>query len=375
MFNSEGKKLVVSVSTLLVVALCLSILFDLVYRTVTHNGYNFPSHLLINKEITNKYQIVKVGNSHAEDSLTFEKYNARSLDLAGVAQRFSYDMVLLKQHRKEIEDNALIIISVSPISFSHKIADASDGLQYNYYGTVSPFLIPNLKVGDYIQQEFVPFLRSGYLFRKWYTDKVEERISEEERWKEPEQQQLEVVVPPQAPTKGPILNIDPEEIPYNVEAILAELNSPSPISKERYIDNMNFIFNKWYHTEEFDPKYFEINRRDLEKLIAYCKKNNWRPVLITIPISAVLQEGLLDDYMGKYLYENMDKTDLQGAEYIDFSNQLNVSTNNYLYSNADHLNKRGGAIFSYILMNTLIERGYLPPEIDNYDYRPLYKVE
>lgn len=375
MFNFKGNILLKKIALLLSIVILASIVFDFVYRTVTHTDYNFPSHLLINSSIDDKYELIKVGNSHAEDSLRFEKYNTRSLDLAGVAQRFSYDLVQLKQHQNEIADNALIIISVSPISFSHKVADATDGLQYNYYGSVSPFLIPHLKIGDYVQQEFLPFLRSGYLFRKWHSEKIQERISEEERWKEPEQESSEVSSPSPTISNGPILNVKTDEIPFNVEAIQTELINPSPVSKDRYVDNMNFLFNKWYHTDEFDQKYFELNRRDLEKLIAYCKNKKWRPILITIPISAILQDGLLDDYMEKYLYENIKQTDLQSTEYINYLNLTSITTNNSLFNNADHLNKRGGAIFSYLLMKDLILRGYLPPGIDNYDYRPLYKVE
>lgn len=373
MFNFEGQLLLKKIMIVLIIVVLLSLGFDFIYRSVTHFEYNLPSNLFINKAIDEKYQIVKVGNSHAEDSLTFEKYNAKSLDLAGVAQRFSYDLVLLKQHQNEIEDNALIIIPITPISFSHKIADSSDGLQYNYFGAVSPFLIPDLKISDYVQQEFLPFLRSGHLFRKWHMDKIQERISEEERWKEPEPELPAASSPPPVISKGPILNIEPDEILFNVEAIQNELKNPTYTKADGYIDNMNFIFNKWYHTEEFDPKYFDANRKDLEELIAYCKEKRWRPVLITIPITAILQDGLLDDYMEKYLYENIAQTDLQGVEYIDYSNLTKITTNNALFSNADHLNKKGGAIFSYILMNDLIRRGYLLPEIDNYDYRPLYK--
>lgn len=377
MFNSEFKILVKKASILLLLT-CLCCLFiDFIYRNVTHSEYNLPSHLLVNKSIQDKYQLVKVGNSHAEDSLTFEKYNLKSIDLAGVAQRFSYDLVLLKQHRKEIADNALVIISVSPISFSHKIADSSDGLQYNYFGAVSPFLIPDLKVSDYLQQEFFPFVRSGYLFRQWYSNKVNERISEEERWKEPEKKQASTtdIKEKQPVVEAPklVLNIAQDEVIFNVEAIENELKNPSYVNSESYIDNMNFLFKKWYHTEEFDPKYFVENRKDLEELILYCLKNNWRPVLITIPISAVLQDGLLDDYMEKYLYENLRATNLHKVEYLDYSNLTSITKNNSLFSNADHLNKKGGAIFSYLLLKDLIERGYLEPAVDHYDYRPLYK--
>lgn len=348
-------------------------MLDLVYRKISKSGYPSLPRLLVNRSITDKYQIVKLGNSHADVGITFEGFNLRSLDLAGVAQRFSYDLVLLKQYHKQIEDNAVILIAVTPISFSHRQADRNDGMQYNYYDSVSPFLIPDLIIDDYIQQKLLPFLRSGYLLRKFYADLVKERIAKEEKWEEPKIIETEATTENDNQPKLPILNIRPEEILFNVEAIKAELTSPSPVDSAQYIDNMNFIFNKWYQTDEFDPKYFEINRRDLAELISYCRKNHWRPVLITIPVTEILKDGVLDDYMDKYLYENLEKVDLLGAEYIDFSSRKELSTATSFFGNADHLNSKGAAIFSYVLLHELIDKGYLAPDADGYDYRPLYK--
>ncbi len=190
---------------------------------------------------------------------------------------------------------------------------------------------------------------------------MRERIAAEEKWIDPREATAS------AEHKAIPFKETKEYFTY-VESIEYELAHPRKIPRATYMDNMNFIFNKWYHTEEFDPAYFAYNRRELEKLIAYCLKNNWRPVLITIPVTSILEDGLLDDYKQVYLYDNLAQTDTQGVEYIDFTTRTDFTDNMTFFSNADHLNERGRIVFSYLLLRELIERGYVDPEADVYRY-------
>ncbi len=155
---------------LTVVVVATLLLVDTVYRDIYELEYPQLGPLWKHPAIEEPYEIVKVGNSHAADGITFEFYNLRGLELAGVAQRFRFDRVLLQQYENQIADGAVILIDVSHISFSHRKADQSDGMQGNYYGRVSPFLIPDLKVSDYLQTTVAPFIRAGYSWRKAYGD-------------------------------------------------------------------------------------------------------------------------------------------------------------------------------------------------------------
>lgn len=339
---------------------------DQLYRLRFKEPYHLPQNILQSGPISEPYQIVKLGNSHAQSGITFRGYKQKGLDLSGVAQRFTFDLAYLKQHRRQIGPNALILITVSPISFSHRPADRNDGLQGNYYGRISPFLIPDLKVGDYLQTQIFPFVRTGYLLRQKHTDEIRERISREQRAPEPEM--VAAFVPPPSQKKRILGQNSEDELLY-VEAIEYELAHPTAIDIGNHQDNVNFVYHKWYETEEFGEQYFARNRQDLERLIAYCYANGWRPVLVTLPITQLLADGLLDDYMQRYVYQNMALTDLQETPYLDFSNH-EMSRNNYLFGNADHLNEKGAMVLSYTLLRELITRGFLSPDVDGYNYEP-----
>ncbi|HUQ85785.1 MAG TPA: hypothetical protein VM077_05670 [Candidatus Limnocylindrales bacterium] len=327
---------------------------------------------MIPSEIKEKYEIVKLGNSHAEDGLTFEKYKAKSLSLASVAQSFEYDLAMLKMHSHQIKKNAVIVINVSPLSFSQKKAKKQDESNMNYYdGRLSPFLIPNFKASEYIQVQIIPFVRTGHIWREKISKDSKEKFmnSFAAEWEKPLKNKpatSAATILPEA--KEPIIKIRTKDPTFNVQEIQAELNAPPDLSDERLVESMHFIYNKWYKSGDFDPKYFETNRQDLEKIVAYSLDHNWRPIFITIPISQVLINGLEKDYLKLYVYDNLGKIDLNGIPYLNFATNSQLTNNKYLFSNSDHLNQKGAAITSYLLLQQLIEKGYLPKEVDGYDY-------
>lgn len=355
-------------------AVCVSLLIvDAYYRKTYSVAYRFPQKILANQAIPEKYQIVKVGNSHSMDGITFEGYKLRSLSLANAAQKFNIDLAMLKQHSAEIEKNAVILIAVTPISFSHTDVNAQKGLQAEYYGRISPFFIPQLNVGDYIESEFLPFVRSGYFLRQKYADAlIEKKVAEEEVGSSSKNADPANSAPQSIASIKTSDSVSPQKLDdyyFQVEAIKKELEHPTT-STEAF-ENINFTYNKWLHTDEFSKQFFDSNRRDLERLIRYCIKKNWRPVLVTIPISEQMEKALPKEYKQEYLYANMAKTNTQRVEYFDFSIDPQIKANTTLFSNADHLNKKGSAILSYLLLRKLIENNYLEPESDGYNYASL----
>jgi len=276
----------------------------------------------------------------------------------------------LKMHSKQIEPGAIIIINISPISFSQE-NEGKNNLQYNYYsGDLSPFVIPDLKITDYLQSQIIPFIRSGYLMREKHAQEVYKSLKDinQEAW-----DRLAV-----APDQDQESNLDIESSSksskprskdfYNAHDILFELDSPSPVSTKKLIKSTNFIYKKWYDPEQFSEKYFVDNRKDLQDLISYCQKKDWRPVLITIPISTILINGLLENYIPVYLDGNMSQINLQNIDYFNYIENKQLINNNSLYGDSDHLNHEGSKIFSYVLLQDLIKHSYLTKDKDQYSY-------
>lgn len=292
------KKFILQLLLLAFFSLLLIVFFDFFYRRSFHRQYQWPEAFLPSPGIAEPYELVKVGNSHPQSGLDFSHYKIKSLDLTGAAQRFSFDLAMLKQHRQQIKPGAIILLAVTPLSFSHRPADQNDGLQGNYYRQMSPFLIPHIKWSNYFQTQITPFVRSGYLWRQEVKKTVEDRLAAEQKGPESVPSRIFPQMPSQ---KLPNLAVTSDNYFYNVEAIKQEIADHTPEDPRRLQDNMNFVYHKWNETDEFGQQYFAENRHDLEKLILYCQEQGWRPVLLTLPISQILLDGLQDDYMDVYL--------------------------------------------------------------------------
>lgn len=351
------------------IGICVCIIslgIDAVYRHQYHLRYQVLPNILTLPAIVDKYELVSLGNSHAEDGLTFDKYRLRSLKLSSVAQSFDFDLAHLIMHNRQIKPGAVILISVSPISFSQKKSGPDDKLQTKYYdGQLSPFLIPNIKVGDYVQSQILPFLRAGFLLREKYNKQVMDKVAA--GLKDPALASPAAVTADQEPP-WPIAVIRPEDLLYNVQAINRELTLTIPPT-DQLKESASLNKNKWYDQDAFSQNYFSVNQKDLRRLIDYCYKKKWQPVLITLPITQELLDSLRADYRQRYIYDNLQTLDRHGIDYFDYLAFKPITQNTGLFSNSDHLNQKGAAGFSYVILQKLIEKGYLSKDVDGYDHQ------
>lgn len=371
-------KLLGKISLVVILALMLSLGVDYLYRQTHGIDYKWPENVLLSPDIPEKYEIVGLGNSHSQNGLTFEKYKVKSLFLASVAQSFEYDLAMLKMHSKQIKKDAVIIINVSPLSFSQNRPDNLDDANMNYYdGRLSPFLIPHLKLFDYLQIQIMPFVRSGYLWREEYAKSKKDIAMSvfAKHWEKEPEPTVEITTTSPVPevTIVPILPIAKARstIPsFNVEEIQAELNALPEPTDDRLIESSRLMVEKWYKSGSFSTEAFDGNKKDLEAIISYSLDHGWRPILITLPISQVLLDKLEPNYMQQYVYDNLNDINLYGIKYFNFTSNTQLTKNKYLFGNSDHLNPKGAAITSYLLLKRLIDAGYLPKEADGYDYKP-----
>ena len=74
------------------------------------------------------------------------------------------------------------------------------------------------------------------------------------------------------------------------------------------------------------------------------------------------------NYKSVYIYNQLAKIDLGKTPYFDFTQQTNFSRQALFFDDADHMNKTGAKVFSYLLLQKLIEQGYLSHSVDGYKY-------
>jgi len=368
MIKLFGKIIIVFVLTAF-----FSLAFDFLYRQTYELKYQFPQALIPFAETKSKYEIVKLGNSHTNEGLTFEKYKLKSLDLSVPNQSLEYDFARLKMYANQIEKNAVILVNVDDVSFSQTKPNNNTNFAsldlLLYERNLSAFLIPHLKLSEYLQVQFAPFMRSGFLSRQEYSKEVElnaRRTFAIMWWKAPQ--------PTPSPTpsiKLDVINgvsIERNGLPtYDTHSIVAELSAPPELPDERLIESSQFVVNKWTNTGGFGKTAFASNRNDLQNIIDYCIAHKWRPVLVTLPTSQILTDSLGGKkYLQEYIYDNLKKINTHNIPYINLMTDTRIAKDKYLFRDADHLNNRGASVTSYLLLQKLIKIGYLPKTADGY---------
>lgn len=364
-------KIISKITAIILIALVLSVGLDFLYRHAYKINYKWPENILIAPEIPEKYDLVALGNSHAQSGLVFDGYTTKSLHLASVAQSFEYDLAMLKMHTKQIKENAVIIITVSPLSFSQNKPRKDDDANMNYYdGRLSPLLIPNLKLSEYLQIQILPFVRSGFLWREKHAKEMGDVAMETfiKQWEKPTPQ-IKISTPISVIKTPP--PTEPAPLPrggMTVKEIRTKLSALSSPANDKFIESAQFVVNKWFNSGGFSTASFSENKKDLQKIIEYSLKNNWRPVLITLPISQVLLDNLDPSYMNEFVYDHVKEVNVKKLDYFDFTRNPQLTKNSDLFSNSDHLNSIGATVTSYLLLQKLIDAGYLSKEADGYEY-------
>lgn len=372
------KKFFLSIFVVSAAALLLSGVVDYKYCQVYEVSRQWPPRIFPHPPISEPYEIVKVGNSHAEDGLTFADYRLKSLSLSAVAQSFEYDLAMLKMYKNQIKDNALIIINVSPLSFSQGRPTRFNGINTNYYdGRLSPWLIPHFNIGIYIERQLLPFVQSGVLWRQRHAEFTKQQAMNTYGQRLSDSQNT-----PIANQDNPKLSLRVDDAKFSQEDTgMASVSPSSHLSRvdairfelhvfqsdqKRLEDSALKIYEKWLVSKDFLPDYFSENRKDLENLVQYCLSQKWRPVLITLPISQILIDNLGAEYLPTYVNDHVQQLQARDILYIDFNKDTRLTQNARLFSNADHLNSKGADIVSFLLLEKLIEHQILPAAANGY---------
>lgn len=343
------RHLIVKLSILAVSALMLICIFDQTYFLLTKQKREPVTYVFAPyPPRENPYQIVALGNSHTMMGIDFTNYQLPAINLSEHGAKLPYYLASLKQYHQQIAPSALIIIDISHIAFSLQPPHRLDNLQTAYYNKMSPFLIPKLNISFYLQKHLCPFLQSFAQIRQDY------------------QQAIKTAHHPPPATNEIELNDD-----FNlVETIQAYLASnEAELVNHIKPEQIDFVSQPWSHeSTKLSQQYFAQNLQTLKELLAYCQLHHWRPILITIPVYNKLENALPANYKSVYIYNQLAKIDLGKIPYFDFTQQTNFSRQALFFNDADHLNKNGAKVFSYLLLQKLIEQGYLSHSVDGYKY-------
>lgn len=265
----------------------------------------------------NDVEIANVGSSHGAYDFT---YNGLTEDgfscfnFGGVSQTYQYDLALLKEYGKHLDEGCLMFIPVSYFSFNNETVNETEAqaLSVKYYHFLSPKNIPDYDLYTDIVTTRLPILSAGEDLLKLL------------------------------PGFSPSLKVFAAESSGMDEAAMAEFSEQAAARYDRHFNNKEELF-------------LPQREEQLLSLIDYCKEHEFTPVLITTPFSVYYNNLVSEDFLGQFFATVNRIASDTGVRYYDYSHDARFCENLVYFSDADHLNEEGAAYFMDILAEEVPE--------------------
>lgn len=287
-------------------------LLNIPYRKIDDDKYRDYWGLRMLGNQINDVEIANVGSSHGAYNFFYDDLTEEGLscfNFGHASQTYAYDLALLKEYGKYLDEGCVLFIPVSYFSFNNETVNESEAqaLSVKYYHCLSPKNIPDYDLFTDIVTARFPILSAG--------------------------EELLELLPGSLTVHAQEENGDAPEMD---EAAVAAFAERAAARFDRHFNNKD--------------NYFLPEREEqLREIIAYCKEHEITPVLITTPFSIYYNSPVPEEFLDHfYSTVNLIASDTD-VNYYDYSHDDRFMENLTLFSDSDHLNEAGTKYFMEIL--------------------------
>lgn len=293
-------------------------LLNLPYRKIDDDKYRDYWGLRMLGNQVDDIEIANMGSSHGAYNFTYDDLTEEGFtcfNFGHASQTYAYDLALLKEYGKYLDEGCVLFIPVSYFSFNNETVNESEAqaLAVKYYHFLSPKNIPDYDLFTDIVTARFPILSAGEDIVKLLPGSLTVFAQEEN----PEAAEMD-------------------------EAAIAEFADRAAARFDRHFNNKD--------------NYFLPEREEqLREIIRYCKEHEITPVLITTPFSVYYNNPVPEDFLDRFHSTvNLIASDT-GVNYYDYSHDSRFTENLTLFSDSDHLNEEGSDYFMEILQEEIPE--------------------
>lgn len=299
--------------------LLLLLILNYRYGQVRENPYSDANKFNYMNSTYTDIQICNIGSSHGEYAFYYDALakmkGYECFNFAMASQTYNYDYAILSMYRQHFSEECFMFIPVSYFSFNNEVTDESEQqfLSSKYYTFLSPKYIPGYDPYVDLITHYFPILSAGEDLIKIFPS-------------------LSLSVSAAEKSDGP---------------------TPDP-SKEASFQEK--ALNRYHRHMDNKENYFLPERIDnLYDILGFCRQNNITAVLITTPYTSYYSNLFSPEYKAEFrrLVDSIAKE--TGIPYYDYSADPRFSNSLEYFSDADHLNKEGAAVFTGIIEKEIPE--------------------
>ena len=272
------------------------------------------------KNVPGNIQLANVGSSHGELSFDYTGIPYRTFNFALSGQRHAYNYAVLEQYIGHFDKNAVLLIPISYFEITRIKLDFTDQ-RARYYRFLKKKHIESYSFSEKLYFDIFPILTAGKT--RWFIVKDQ---------------------------------------PLPGKKII-------PMTETELIDYSNEKYKSWTTDTpdieiEAGEEGFAYNKNWVSKIIELCHEHGLRPVLITTPITSILNTIYAEkspdffDTFHRFTREIGDA--YPSVPYFDYSHDRRFEDDFSLFQDGDHLNIIGAEKFTAIVISDLQASGLIP---------------
>ena len=269
-------------------------------------------------DVPNNIQLANIGSSHGVTGFNYRQWTYRSFNFAVTAQFFLYDYKIINQYIERFDKNAVLLIPISYFQITRIKTDFQDQ-RARYYRFLEKQYMDSYFLPEKIMFTIVPVLSAEDTFKFIIKD-----------------------------------------LP------LTDLQKSMPVNElvgfciARYKD---FTAKENFLGKESGEEGFAYNKAWAGKIIELCLANNIQPVLVSTPITSILNniyaERSPEFFNTFYRFTRELQETYPSIPYLDYSHDPRFENNFSLFLDGDHLNTAGAEQFTAIVVSDLQSSGTL----------------
>lgn len=312
-------------------AVLLLFLLNIPYREIDDEKYMDMWNLRMLGNQINEVEIANVGSSHGAYDFTYDELTEEGFscfNFGSVSQTYQYDLALLQEYGKHLDEDCVLFIPVSYFSFNNETVNETEAqaLSVKYYHCLSPKNIPDYDLYTDIVTTRLPVLSAGEDLLKLLPGFSPS---------------LKVLAAGGTPgTEGS--DGAAAESGKMDESAIAEFAKRAAARYDRHFNNKENLF-------------LPEREEQLLSLIDYCKKHGLTPVLITTPFSSYYNAPVSEEFLDRF-YGTINRISSDtGVSYYDYSHDARFDDHLTYFSDSDHLNAEGAKYFMEIIAEEVPE--------------------
>lgn len=266
--------------------------------------------------VPQELEIINLGSSYGKYAFDYSHTSLNGFNFALQPQSLSYDFRILKQYTPNLKKNCKVLIVIPDLIFGF-LDYSNDEANTKYYYFLN-------------KEEIIGYSKLKHFIK---------------------------IILPIFSNKFNILRIfkDIKKQPQNCKN---NFLTEKEVKKEAILRvngwEREFKLKNTVHYEKHPEleKMFVKTTKLLSEMIDYCKKNNFKPVIVVPPTSGILNDMLSKEFVKKVLYDNIKKANKKKIPVLDYLYDERFQDYK-LYINSDMLNEIGRKKFTKIVIEDI----------------------